>query len=201
MKRTNQETWDGMGRTEESDLVERAGAGDAAAYDDLVRLHYARVHATAFHLVGNPEDAEDVTQECFVKAHQGLAWYRGDGAFAGWLRRILVHLVRDRFRRRARRPLDEPLPGEIIGEVIGERAGPEQTLGDRELALLVAEAIERLPEALRIAFVLRTREGLTYDEISGAAGVTPATARTQVMKARRALARRLGKHFDGGGDR
>ena len=74
--------------------------------------------------------------------------------------------------------------------------GPPEVVGDRELALLLADAVERLPESTRIAFALRTREGLSYEEISHATGVNPATARTQVMKARRNLAARLRPYLD-----
>jgi len=177
----------------EDDLVARALGGESAAFEEIVRASYGRLYATAFHLLGNHEDAEDVTQECLVRAHAALALYRSEGSFAGWLRRILVHLVRDRYRRRGRRPLDEPLAGEELTR--GGRA-PSELLGERELALLVAGALERLPESLRIAFLLRTREGLSYDEISHTTGVTPATARTQVMRARRALAERLRPYLD-----
>ncbi|NOT29568.1 MAG: sigma-70 family RNA polymerase sigma factor, partial [Planctomycetes bacterium] len=84
--------------------IERARAGERDAQEELLRVHYARVHATAFRLLGNHEDAEDLAQECFVRAFRSLAFYRGEGSFAGWLRRILVHLVQDRFRARAQRP-------------------------------------------------------------------------------------------------
>jgi RNA polymerase sigma-70 factor (ECF subfamily) len=167
-------------------LVERALAGDDAAYDELVRRHYSRVYATAFRLVRSPEDAEDLAQECFVRAHASLAWFRRDAPMSAWLRRIVVHLARDRFRASARRPGRVELPLEPPQP---DHAGPEAIVGARELARAVDEALRRLPPHLRTALVLRTLEGLEYDEVAEATGVTPATARTQVMKARRALAR------------
>ena len=171
-------------RRDESAWIARARLGDLDAFDALVERHYVRLFRTAFHLVGNHEDAEDLTQEAFLKAHRGLRWYRGSAPFHGWLRRILVHLVRDRFRRRGRRPVATELDE---GELAGERAEPFQRLRRAELGRLLERAIERLPEAQRIALLLRVRDGAGYDEISDATGVTPATARTQVMKARRAL--------------
>ena len=175
--------------------VERAMRGDRAAFDDLVRAHYRRVHSAAFHLVGNHEDAEDLTQECFVKAHRGLRWFRGAGSFAGWLRTILVHLARDRFRRAGRRPADASPSAD---EVFVQARGPVHEVGRKELGRLLAEAMRRLPDHLRVALVLRTREALTYDQISEATGVTPATARTQVMKARRALLVSMKPYLEGG---
>jgi len=170
----------------EKALVERARAGDAAAFDVLVRTHYRAVYATAFHLAGNPEDAEDLAQESFVRAHGALSWFRADAPFAAWMRRIVVHLARDRFRASARRPTDHPLEADLFPASVALE--PTEALRRRESVHLLTEAIQRLPVWLRIPLVLRALDGLEYAEIAAATGVTPATARTQVMKARRALA-------------
>ena len=151
MRRTIPTSWRLSPRrpvADERELIERATDGDLEAYDELVRHHYRRVHATAFHLVGNPEDAEDLAQDCFLRAFKALGWYRGEGSFAGWLRRILVHLARDRFRRAGRRGTEAPLPGE--GELAVER-GPVHEAGHRELSRLVAEAVDRRLERAREA--------------------------------------------------
>jgi RNA polymerase sigma-70 factor (ECF subfamily) len=186
--------------TDERALLERARAGDDAAFDGLVRAHYARVHAVAFRLVGNHEDAEDLTQDAFVRAHRGLAWYRGDAPFSAWLLRIVVHLARDRFRQRGRRPHEGALVPDVAGP---EGAGPAAELDDRELRRVVADAIARLPERLRTPLVLRVLEGLDYEDVAAATGVRVDTARTQVMKARRALAHLLAPFapFGRGGER
>jgi len=183
--------------TDEKRLIERAIRGEGQAFDQLVRDHYGRVHATAFRLLGNHEDAEDLAQECFVRAHKGLESYRGDAGFSSWLRRILVHLARDRYRQRGRRPDTQSL-SETLGPVVDRRSThePVHELKQRELSLLLAEAVGRLPDHLRVALVLRTREGLSYAEIADSSGVTPATARTQVMKARRALMRSLEPYLE-----
>ena len=172
--------------TDERALVERAKAGDAEAFDGLVRAHFARVYAVAHRLVGNHEDAEDLAQEAFVKAHRGLAWFRGDAGFSSWLYRIVVHLARDRFRHAGRRPLEGRLVADVEGGV-----GPEDQLDRRELQRAVADGIARLPERLRTPLVLRALEGLDYEDVATATGVKPETARTQVMRARQALARLL----------
>jgi RNA polymerase sigma-70 factor (ECF subfamily) len=169
-----------LGRTK------RARAGERSAREELLRAHYARVHATAFRLLGNPEDAEDLAQECFVRAFRSLAFYRGEGSFAGWLRRILVHLVQDRYRALGKRPQPALLPSELAG---GRE--PHGELEERELGRLLSEALLALGAPQRIALLLRTREGLEYEEIADLTGVTPATARTRVMKARKTLARLL----------
>ncbi|MEQ1895174.1 MAG: RNA polymerase sigma factor [Planctomycetota bacterium] len=166
----------------ESATLARARAGERAAQEELLRRHYPAVHASAFRLLGNPEDAEDLAQECFVRAFRSLAFYRGDGPFLGWLRRILVHLAQDRYRARGRGEATEALPPELPG---GREPGQE--LERRELARSVDAALGALSAPLRTALLLRTREGLEYGEIGTLTGVTPETARTRVMKARRAL--------------
>jgi len=174
---------------EESALVARAERGDAEAFEALVRAHYARIHRTAFRLVGNHEDAEDLAQDCFVRAQRSFRWYRGQGALAGWLRRILVHLARDRFRAVARRPASR-----LLTEDLARSDGDATTeLGRREFEGLLRRSVDELPERLRLPLVLRTMEGLSYEEVARACGVTPATARTQVMQARRELRRRLAR--------
>jgi RNA polymerase sigma-70 factor (ECF subfamily) len=183
-------------------LVEAARGGDRGAFDALVRRHFRRVYALAFRLTGNHEDAEDLAQECFVRAYHALAWFRGDAGFATWLARIAVHLARDRRRRAGRRPA--MLAFESAGEAArglpdgsGPRRGsPEGTASRRELSVALAEAVRRLPGPLSEALVLRLFEGLDYDEVAAITGVRPGTVRTQVMKARKLLLRWLGPLLD-----
>ena len=185
----------GGAEPDERELLLRAQAGERVAYEELVRLHYARALATATHLLGNREDAEDLAQEAFVRAHRGLASFRHAGSFAGWLRRILVHLARDRFRRREREPRRASL---AAAEGLSAGRDPGAQARGQELVLRVGEAVRSLPENLRLALVLRTFDGLAYAEVAEALGVTPATARTLVMKARRTVAARLEPYLRGG---
>lgn len=178
------------GTPAENERTERARAGDRAAQEELLRLHFARVHATAFRLLGNPEDAEDLAQECFVRAFRSLAFYRGEGSFAGWLRRILVHLAQDRYRAQGQRP--EPV---LLGFDHPGGCDPHALLEGRELRRGLADALHSLAAPLRTALLLRTREGLEYEEIAALTGVTAETARTRVMKARKALLRLLGPYL------
>ena len=174
-------------RAEDAVLARRALDGDGGAFDELCRRHYGAIHATAYRLAGNADDAEDLAQECFVRAHRSLQWYRAEGTFGTWLRKILLHLARDRFRRQARRPRESGL--DHVEPTA--KGGPYAELGRRELERLLREALAGLPDRLRIPLVLRTLEGSTYEEIADLTGITPATARTQVMRARRRLDRLL----------
>ena len=175
-------------------LVEAARGGDRAAFDELVRRHFSPVYALSFRLIGNHEDAEDMAQDCFVRAFGALAYYRGDASFSTWIARISVHLARDRRRHAGRRP-------GIVGleSIPGEPPGPRSPEGDasrRELSAALAKAMRRLPGPLSEALALRLFEGLDYDEVAELTGVRPGTVRTQVMKARRMLLRWLGPLFE-----
>ena len=171
-------------------LVEQAQRGDAGACEALVRVHYPDIQRVACQLLGNAEDGADLAQDCFVRAWTALADFRGQAqSFRGWLRRILVHLARDRYRRRARRPADEAV---IVDPPARRSAAPGFRLDRAELRRAVDGAVERLPVHLRVPLVLRAIEGWSYEDVAEATGVTPATARTQVMKARRRLHRALG---------
>ena len=184
---------------DERALLDRAKAGDGQAFDHLVRGHFPRVYAIAFRMLGNHEDAEDLAQETFVKAHRGLALYRGEATFSTWLYRIAVHLARDRFRRTARRPIEGALMPALDPPDGSTTGGPEEELDRREFKRVVVDALRQLPERLRTPLILRTMEGLDYQDVAAATGVTPATARTQVMQARRSLSRLL-RPFLGGGE-
>lgn len=174
-------------------LLARARTGERGAREELLRVHHPGLFRLAFRLLGNPEDAEDLAQECLVRALRSLDFYRGEGSFEGWLRRILVHLAQDRFRAQGKRPEPQVLPEQHAG---GRE--PQALLEGRELARLLAEALAALAAPLRTALLLRAREGLEYEEISALTGVTPETARTRVMKARKALLRLLGPHLGEG---
>jgi len=181
-----------------SQLVARARAGDRAAGDGLVRAFAAEVYGVLFRIVGNHEDAEDLAQEVFVRALSALDLYRGDGAFGGWLLRIAVHVGRDHLRRRGRGPVRLALDGvdeAALGPGGARGAEPGATLAHQELSTQLAAALEHLPAPLRAALALRVLEGREYDDVAAALGVRPATARTQVMRARRLLERWLAPWF------
>lgn len=176
-------------------LVERARAGDREAFDELVRRHFAPTYRMLHRRIGNHEDAEDLAQECFVRAWGALALYRADAPFGAWLCRVALHLAHDHRRSGARRGARE---ASFARSARAESPAPGEELGRRELGARVAAALERLPRRLRDALVLRALEGLEYDDVARATGVTPATARTHVQQARKRLLRWLEPWLGGG---
>lgn len=181
-------------RERERALVRRARAGEPAAFEELIRAHFRGVYALLFRLAGNHEDAEDLAQETFVRAWRALASLRDGEALSPWLRRIALHIARDHFRVRTRRGRHEPIDE---GERAGRGRQPGEALGERELMQRLRDALDRLPQRLRAPLFLRALEGLDYDEVARETGVRPATARTQVMQARKLLLRWLGPWLEG----
>jgi len=170
-----------------------AQAGNRAAFDQLVRGSFAAIYSRIFHLIGNHEDAEDLTQDCFVRAYRALGTYRGDAPFLAWLSRIALYRTRD-FQRSQRQPSVEL--ERAVGAALPAWRGPAEEASRGELSTRVAAAIEALPTRLREAFCLRVLEGLDYGDVAQIVGLRSATVRTQVMKARRELARTLAPYLE-----
>jgi len=185
-------------RERDGELVRRARAGDRAAFEELVRGELRGVYALLFRLAGNHEDAEDLAQECFVRAWTALPTLRADQSLTAWLRRIALHLARDHHRARSRRGRLEEFDEEhSSGGADRRERAPGDELSSRETVVRLRDALERLPERLRAPLFLRVMEGLDYGAVADATGVRPATARTQVMEARQMLLRWLRPWFEG----
>lgn len=187
----------------EAERVARALGGDRGAFADLIRIHRPRVQRVALRIVGNPEDAEDVAQEAFVRAWSGLGRLREGARLGPWLLGITVHLSRDFLRARGRRAEEAAarlLDADATGGPASRAPGPRALTSAAELRARVDLAIAALPTQLRVPFVLRALEGQSFDDIASITGVRPATVRTQMVQARRALRRSLGSLLDGEDD-
>jgi RNA polymerase sigma-70 factor (ECF subfamily) len=181
--------------SDEAELVRRASRGDRAAFERLVRAHFAGVYALLFRLIGNHEDAEDLAQECFVRAWRSLRERKEPSSFSAWMRTVALHAARDYHRVRVRRGAAREIEPELARD---RRRGPSDELHGRELNDTLRAALDRLPLRLRTTLFLRVLDGLEYDEVGRAVGVKPATARARVMQARKLLLRWLGPLLDGG---
>jgi RNA polymerase sigma-70 factor (ECF subfamily) len=186
----------------EAPFLARARHGDRAAFDELVLLHYAAVHAFLLRQTRSTPEAEDLAQETFVRAWRSLASFDAQRPLAAWLTRIAWHLFLDRERVRARRgsmrSLDAPdaRSARAIEAPAPSASDPRAQQHERELDAALDAAVARLPEPLRLAFVLRVLEGRAYDEVAAIAGVKPATARTHVAAARERLERALAPYLE-----
>lgn len=163
--------------------------GDAAldppAWEDVVRDHGDRVFRLAYRLTGNRHDAEDLTQEVFVRVFRSLSQYT-PGNFGGWVHRITVNLFLDGARRKARIRFDA-LPDDAGDRLAGREPTPAEVFDDSEYAADIQAALDRLTPDFRAAVVLCDVEGLTYEEIADVLGIKLGTVRSRIHRGRAAL--------------
>lgn len=178
----------------DEDLAARAATGDAPAFETLVSRYQGRVYRLACRLTGSEADAHDVLQEAFLAAYRGLGSFRGLSRFSTWLYRIATNAALMQRRRQSRRktePLDDYLPrfgehGEHAAEpaelLMASRV--DEILDRKLLAERAQEALARLPEIYRDAFVLRDLEELPTDEVAELLDIESAAVRQRVHRAR-----------------
>lgn len=154
-------------------------------WEDIVRAHSARVYRLAYRLTGNPHDAEDLTQEVFVRVFRSLASYT-PGTFEGWLHRITTNLFLDAARRKQRIRF-EGLADEIAHRLPGSEPTPAQAFDDSHLDDDVQAALKALPPEYRAAVVLCDIEGFSYEEIAATLGVKLGTVRSRIHRGRAQL--------------
>ena len=155
------------------------------SWDDLVRQHSARVYRLAYRLTGNQHDAEDLTQEVFVRVFRSLPSYT-PGTFEGWLHRITTNLFLDMARRRQRIRF-EGLGDQAVGLLRDGEPTPAQAFDARHLDTDVQQALEALAPEYRAAVVLCDIEGLSYEEIAATLGVKLGTVRSRIHRGRAQL--------------
>ena len=153
----------------------------APSWEQVVRDHSARVYRLAYRLSGNQQDAEDLTQETFVRVFRSLADF-SPGTFEGWLHRITTNLFLDMVRRRQRIRFDA-LP-EDTERLPGTAPSPEQVYADTHLDPQVQAALDALSPEFRVAVVLCDIEGLTYEEIAATLGIKLGTVRSRIHRGR-----------------
>jgi len=177
----------------EAELVERCAAGDEFACADLVAEHERMVYHLALNLLGDPDEALEVSQEVFLRVFRTIHTFRGQSALRTWIFRIVVNQARNRQRwwnRRHRRQqvsLDEHIEQNGEMPALADGSAPDRALDRKELAARIAAALEELPFDQRTAIVLREVDGLSYEEIAFSLGVTLGTVKARLTRARQAL--------------
>lgn len=155
------------------------GCSSTSTWDEVVRTHSARVYRQAYHLTGNRPDAEDLTQEVFVRVFRNLANYT-TGTFEGWLYRITTNLFLDRFRRLHGVRL-VPLADDLQ---LRAATRPDLDLDHRTFDPDVRSALKALPPGSLAAVVLHDIDGLTYQEVAATLGIKPGTVASRLHRAR-----------------
>jgi RNA polymerase sigma-70 factor, ECF subfamily len=185
-------------------LVAEAKAGNYGAFEELVNRYEKKIYRLGLNITGNPEDAEDLLQEAFLKAFEHLPQFRQDSRFYTWLVRIAINegLMKLRKRRSSKEVLVEDQAnddGEVIPrEFTDWRPNPEQVLAQKELGTILRNAARSLPLSFRTVFVLRDVDGLSTEETAEILHLSPGAVKARLFRARLRLREDLSKIFKRG---
>ena len=184
-------TWPGVG-VREATLVQRCAARDEDACSELVAEHQRMVVQLAVNLLGDREEALDLSQEVFLRVFRTIHRFRGHSSLRTWIYRIAVNQARNRHRFWRRRHRNDQVPLEVhvaahgeFKSTIGEE--PDRLLEQKQLGERLQQALDRLPFDQRTAIVLREIDGLSYDDIAFSLGVAIGTVKSRLTRARQAL--------------
>lgn len=187
--------------TPDQRIVEAVVSGELAAYEQLVERYWGRIYGRVYQLLGNREDAEEVTQDTFSRALGSLEAFRGDASFSTWLYQIASNLARNRYwywkrrRRDSSISLDKPLTeeGNTLSEVLPEEgADPGERMRWQEFEDSIEREMAALPERHQSILRMRLLEDRSYEAISEELGVPLGTVKSRIARARECLCRALG---------
>jgi RNA polymerase sigma-70 factor (ECF subfamily) len=165
------------------ELLAACRRGDREAFEEVVRRTHRHVYTQALRLVGDPQEAEDVAQEAYLRVYRGLAGFRGDAQFETWLYRIVSNAAMSHLRKRRRF-------GELVKDTTEEPPEPPSTALVDEEAVdrdALTKALESLPQSLRVVVILKDVYGLSCREIGGQIGVSEGAVKVRLHRARKRL--------------
>lgn len=174
------------------ELVQRVQAGDKKSFDVLVLKYQHKVINLVMRYMHDPDTAQDVAQEAFIKAYRGLKNFRGESAFYTWLYRIAINTAKNHLVSQGRRTPTNDIDADEAEQFEGESAlkeygTPENEMLRDEIQSIVSNAIDALPDDLRTAIVLRELEGMSYEEIAEAMDCPIGTVRSRIFRARESI--------------
>lgn len=188
-------TGEARGRVDaDTQLVERCMSGEESAWEDLVKVHTRRVYSICYRFTGSDSEAQDLTQEVFLRIFRNLKSFRsGEGSFQVWLGRLTRNLLIDHYRRtrsdRSTESIEEQLP--MLEERTAMSARTDGMLAGREASELLQKGLEKLSPELRETVILRDLEELEYREIAQVLQVPEGTVKSRLNRGRAELARVL----------
>jgi RNA polymerase sigma-70 factor (ECF subfamily) len=178
--------------TTDVDLLPRCRRGDEAAWRELVALHTRKVFGLCYRFTGRVDEAEDLTQEVFIKVYQTLHRYReSDGPFGGWLMAVARNHAIDHYRRRKQERLRRSNDLQSLEMMPARVEHPLAGLERQERASLVHRGLRALPGELRLPLILCDLQGLPYEEIAACLQIPLGTVKSRINRARLELAKRL----------
>ena len=186
-------------------LVERCLGGDAPAWEEIVRLYHRRIYNVCYRFAGAPEDAQDLTQEVFIKMYRTLSSYDvSKGAFITWVTTIARNLLVDHFRRSKHDRMTDSLESAPAGDdnvlTLGEQIpdlgpSPDAGIQVQETQKAVHQALQKLSPELREAVILRDLQEMEYREIARVLAVPEGTVKSRINRGRAELARHLSRTY------
>jgi RNA polymerase sigma-70 factor (ECF subfamily) len=191
MKQARLASWSEIGGRE-AELVQRCASGDEAACAELVGEQQRMVVQLAMNLLGDRDEALDLSQEVFLRVFRTIHRFRGQSSLRTWIYRIAVNQARNRHRfwRRRHRADQVSLEEHVAahGDLMStSEPAPDRVLAQKELAVRVHDALDKLPFDQRTVIVLREIDGLSYEEIAYSLGVAIGTVKSRLTRARQAL--------------
>ncbi len=185
----------------DKELVLKVQQGDKAAFDLLVIKYQHRIIQLVNRYVKDPSEAQDVAQEAFIKAYRALGNFRGDSAFYTWLYRIAINTAKNYLVSRSRRYSDYQIDVQDAEQVenapqLKAMDTPENLLLNDEIISVIKLAIEKLPEEMKNAIMLREFEGMSYEEIAQTMECPVGTVRSRIFRAREAIDEKLSPLLD-----
>ncbi len=183
-------------RQEDKRLIEQALQGDEKAYETLLKKYRNLVFSIMLKMVRNKQEAEDFTQEAFMKAFGSLSTFNDEFAFSTWLMKIASNNCIDFLRKRKLKTysIHEPInykDDKIEIDIPASDAGPERTLIQSERSQMIEDAINELPERYRYVVILRHKEEKSYEEIAEILNLPLGTVKAQIFRAREILNKKL----------
>ena len=185
-------------------LLRRCAAGDAAAWEEIVRLHQRRVYNLCYRFTNSQDDAQDLTQEVFIRVYRTLASYDvGKGAFTTWLTTLTRNLLVDHFRRTRQERVtesmdvglrDDPDSPSLSEQIPDRGASPDDRVASQETQRMVRAALARISPDLREAVIMRDLQDMDYKEIAQVLRVPEGTVKSRINRGRMELARLLSRN-------
>jgi RNA polymerase sigma-70 factor (ECF subfamily) len=172
----------------EGALIDRVKQGDEEAFEELVERYKGMGFSLAYRLLGNPEDARDISQEAFAQVYLHIKDFRGESTFKTWFYRIIINLCRRQWQRKTTSSLDLYIEREVEPQA---REGVEEEVKRKELRAAIEEAVRGLPAKQREVFIMKHMEGMKISEISEVLKCAEGTVKIHLFRAVRALQERL----------
>ena len=177
--------------TSENELIRLAQSGDGEAFCQLARRYERRIFSLALHYCRSAHDAEDLSQEAWLKAYRSLRSFRGESSFYTWVRQITINTFLN-YKRRTKMLDKEVITTDAEGLESRHARSAEESMNDKILVEKVMQALGELTSQQRLIFLLKHREGMTYDEIAASLGCSAGTVKKSLFRAVLKLRERLG---------